>query len=165
MDVLLQFVSSSQFNFLLMIADCCKKCGHGEDSRSSHFLAFLPHSLSPTKFLSIKHSLNMEFMRTAVQEGIQGVQCGEGGPFGALVVKNGQIIARGHNMVSNVRHKLQKPSSRSFAGMTQPRMPKLLPSGQPARHLALSNWLAVSFTPAAILVQIQSHFLSIFTRI
>ncbi|KAI3418776.1 hypothetical protein GPALN_007879 [Globodera pallida] len=40
-----------------------------------------------------------EFMHNAVEEGIRGVQCGDGGPFGAVIVKNGEIIAQGHNMV------------------------------------------------------------------
>uniref|UniRef100_A0A914XJA1 CMP/dCMP-type deaminase domain-containing protein n=1 Tax=Plectus sambesii TaxID=2011161 RepID=A0A914XJA1_9BILA len=39
------------------------------------------------------------FMQQAVDEAVQGVQKGDGGPFGALVVKDGQIIASGHNMV------------------------------------------------------------------
>lgn len=43
-----------------------------------------------------------EFMKAAVHEGICGVECGDGGPFGAVVVKNGKIIARGHNMASNL---------------------------------------------------------------
>jgi tRNA(Arg) A34 adenosine deaminase TadA len=40
------------------------------------------------------------FMKAAIEEGVKGVQSSDGGPFGAVVVKNGQIIARGHNMVS-----------------------------------------------------------------
>ncbi|KAL3082470.1 hypothetical protein niasHT_032833 [Heterodera trifolii] len=44
-------------------------------------------------------SAQNEFMRAAVEEGIRGVQSGDGGPFGAVIVKNGKIIAQGHNMV------------------------------------------------------------------
>jgi guanine deaminase len=40
-----------------------------------------------------------DFMRAAVAEARRGVAKGEGGPFGAVVVKNGAVIARGHNRV------------------------------------------------------------------
>ena len=38
---------------------------------------------------------NPEFMREAVRLSIENMQAGHGGPFGAVVVKNGEIIARG----------------------------------------------------------------------
>jgi guanine deaminase len=38
-------------------------------------------------------------MRAAVAEARRGVRKGEGGPFGAVVVKDGAIIARGRNRV------------------------------------------------------------------
>ena len=40
-----------------------------------------------------------EFMLEAIKEAKKGVQNGEGGPFGAVVVKDGKIIGRGHNQV------------------------------------------------------------------
>uniref|UniRef100_A0A0N5AP73 CMP/dCMP-type deaminase domain-containing protein n=1 Tax=Syphacia muris TaxID=451379 RepID=A0A0N5AP73_9BILA len=40
-----------------------------------------------------------EFMKKAVEEACAGVAAGDGGPFGAVVVKDGKIIAAGHNMV------------------------------------------------------------------
>lgn len=42
---------------------------------------------------------NTDFMCLAIQEAIDGVEMGEGGPFGAVIVRKGKIIARGHNMV------------------------------------------------------------------
>ncbi len=39
------------------------------------------------------------FMDEAVAEARRGIQAGEGGPFGAVVVKDGRIVARGHNQV------------------------------------------------------------------
>ncbi|MCX6561152.1 MAG: nucleoside deaminase [Candidatus Aminicenantes bacterium] len=39
------------------------------------------------------------WMRLAVAEARRGVRAGDGGPFGAVLVCNGQIIARGHNRV------------------------------------------------------------------
>ncbi len=42
---------------------------------------------------------NYYFMQEAVKEALIGVEKGEGGPFGAVVVKNGKIIAKAHNEV------------------------------------------------------------------
>ena len=41
----------------------------------------------------------MEFIKTAIEEAFAGMRSNDGGPFGAVVVKNGKIIARGHNEV------------------------------------------------------------------
>jgi tRNA(Arg) A34 adenosine deaminase TadA len=43
--------------------------------------------------------MNHEFMRAAIDEGRKGMNANEGGPFGAVIVKDGQIIGRGHNQV------------------------------------------------------------------
>lgn len=40
-----------------------------------------------------------EFMEAAIDEGRTGMRAGEGGPFGAVIVRAGQIIARAHNEV------------------------------------------------------------------
>lgn len=40
-----------------------------------------------------------EFMKLALEEAKQGIAAGDGGPFGAVVVQNGKIIASAHNMV------------------------------------------------------------------
>ncbi|CDW52808.1 dCMP cyt deam 1 domain containing protein [Trichuris trichiura] len=40
-----------------------------------------------------------KFLLLACEEAEKGVQCGDGGPFGAAVVKDGQIVAVGHNEV------------------------------------------------------------------
>ena len=39
------------------------------------------------------------FMREAIEEARQGIHGGHGGPFGAVIVKDGKIIGRGHNQV------------------------------------------------------------------
>ncbi|PAV67144.1 hypothetical protein WR25_05157 [Diploscapter pachys] len=44
-------------------------------------------------------STSIVHMEKAVQEACNGVESGHGGPFGAVIVKNGQIVATGHNMV------------------------------------------------------------------
>ncbi len=42
-----------------------------------------------------------KFMQEAIQLSIQNVENGNGGPFGAVVVKDGKIIARGVNHVTS----------------------------------------------------------------
>ena len=39
------------------------------------------------------------YISEAVKEAISGVKRGDGGPFGALIVRDNKIIARAHNMV------------------------------------------------------------------
>jgi len=42
-----------------------------------------------------------QFMREAIRLSIENVQSGRGGPFAAVIVKDGKIIARGTNLVSS----------------------------------------------------------------
>ena len=44
---------------------------------------------------------HIEFLQEAIKEARKGMKAGAGGPFGAVVVKNGKIIARGHNCVTS----------------------------------------------------------------
>lgn len=44
-------------------------------------------------------SYNKEFMSLAVAEARAGIRSKHGGPFGAVVVKDGKVIASGHNCV------------------------------------------------------------------
>ena len=39
------------------------------------------------------------FMKSAINEARKGIHSGHGGPFGAVIVKDGKIIAKGHNEV------------------------------------------------------------------
>ena len=41
------------------------------------------------------------FMREAIRLSIENMRSGKGGPFGAVIVKNGKIIARGFNQVTS----------------------------------------------------------------
>ena len=43
----------------------------------------------------------IEFMQEAIALSIENVKSGKGGPFGAVIVKDGQIIARGVNGVTS----------------------------------------------------------------
>lgn len=40
-----------------------------------------------------------KFMKMALEEAETGIKLGHGGPFGAVIVKDGEVIAKGHNMV------------------------------------------------------------------
>ena len=40
-----------------------------------------------------------EYMEEALKEAYQGINHSHGGPFGAVIVKDGKIIGRGHNQV------------------------------------------------------------------
>jgi tRNA(Arg) A34 adenosine deaminase TadA len=40
-----------------------------------------------------------KYMKIAIEEADNGIKLGHGGPFGTVIVKNGEIIARGHNLV------------------------------------------------------------------
>ena len=42
-----------------------------------------------------------EFMRAAIAESERGMNNNEGGPFGAVIVKDGKIIGRGNNRVTS----------------------------------------------------------------
>jgi tRNA(Arg) A34 adenosine deaminase TadA len=41
------------------------------------------------------------FMKEAIRLSLEGMRSGEGGPFGAIVVKDGEIIGRGNNRVAS----------------------------------------------------------------
>ena len=45
--------------------------------------------------------MNEEFMAEAISLSINKMQANEGGPFGAVVVRNGEIISRGWNRVTS----------------------------------------------------------------
>lgn len=40
-----------------------------------------------------------QYMKIAIEEAYGGINAGDGGPFGAVIVKDGKIIGRGHNRV------------------------------------------------------------------
>lgn len=43
--------------------------------------------------------MKIEFMNASIEEAYKGMKMNEGGPFGAVVVHGGRIIARAHNQV------------------------------------------------------------------
>ena len=40
-----------------------------------------------------------KFMQLAIKEAEKGIEAGDGGPFGAVIVKDGKVVAKGHNRV------------------------------------------------------------------
>lgn len=40
-----------------------------------------------------------KYMMSAINEAYKGINLGHGGPFGAVIVKDGKVIAKGHNTV------------------------------------------------------------------
>ena len=44
---------------------------------------------------------HIHFLNEAIKEARKGMKTGKGGPFGAVIVKNGKIIARGCNQVTS----------------------------------------------------------------
>jgi guanine deaminase len=40
-----------------------------------------------------------DFLKEALNEAVKGSSAGDGGPFGAVIVKDGEIVGRGHNEV------------------------------------------------------------------
>jgi len=43
--------------------------------------------------------MDMKYMKLAIREARVGITSGHGGPFGTVIVCDGKIIAKGHNMV------------------------------------------------------------------
>lgn len=39
------------------------------------------------------------YMELAIKEAREGIEQGDGGPFGCVIVKNGKVVGKGHNMV------------------------------------------------------------------
>ena len=45
--------------------------------------------------------MNTKFLREAIRLSLEKMEAGEGGPFGAVVVRNGEIVGRGWNRVTS----------------------------------------------------------------
>jgi guanine deaminase len=45
--------------------------------------------------------MNQAFMREAIRQAVENVRSGKGGPFGAVVSKDGRIVATGTNLVTS----------------------------------------------------------------
>ena len=42
------------------------------------------------------------FMQAAIDEALYGIEHGHGGPFGSVIVKDGNIIAKNHNGATGI---------------------------------------------------------------
>ncbi len=45
--------------------------------------------------------MNLDFLREAIRLSVEKMDANEGGPFGAVVVRNGEIVGRGWNQVTS----------------------------------------------------------------
>lgn len=50
-------------------------------------------------FWSAVQDSDHKFLTQAVEEAYKGVDCGDGGPFGAVIVHKNEVVASCHNMV------------------------------------------------------------------
>ncbi|XP_022719200.1 uncharacterized protein LOC111277209 isoform X1 [Durio zibethinus] len=55
------------------------------------FFLFIVQPVAPDR--------DLKFLRQAIDEAYKGVECKDGGPFGAVVVRNDEVIVSCHNMV------------------------------------------------------------------
>jgi tRNA(Arg) A34 adenosine deaminase TadA len=95
--------------------------------------------------------MELEFMRRAILVARKGMKAGEGGPFGAVVVRGGQIIGEGwnqvlatndptaHGEIVAIRDACSKTGSHSLEGST------IYTTGQPCPMcLGAIHWARVS---------------------
>ena len=51
-------------------------------------------------FISMQEKMDhLTFLKMAVDEAFMGMRSGDGGPFGAIITRDGKIIGKGHNTV------------------------------------------------------------------
>lgn len=53
--------------------------------------------------MTVKTNANNQFMKRAIELAMANVKSGKGGPFGAVIVKDGKIIAEGANQVTVIQ--------------------------------------------------------------
>lgn len=53
--------------------------------------------------MTVKTNVNNQFMKRAIEIAMANVKSGKGGPFGALIVRDGKIIAEGANQVTTIQ--------------------------------------------------------------
>ena len=59
-------------------------------------LAETAQAVSPAELASAAEN---PYMQVAIDEALQGITLGHGGPFGAVIVRDGVIVGKGHNRV------------------------------------------------------------------
>jgi len=48
-------------------------------------------------------AINQDFLREAIRLSLEKMEAGEGGPFGAVIVQDGEIVGRGWNRVTSTK--------------------------------------------------------------
>lgn len=83
-----------------------------------------------------------KFMELALEEGRKAMNSGAGGPFGAVIVRNNEVVSCGYNMV--LKRSIQLPTQKSLRfGMRPKNSDSLIyrtASSLPRANLALSVW-------------------------
>jgi tRNA(Arg) A34 adenosine deaminase TadA len=49
--------------------------------------------------VQVAEDRDQKFITKAVEEAYKGVECGDGRPFGAVIVRNDEVVVSTHNMV------------------------------------------------------------------
>ncbi|KAL6963513.1 hypothetical protein U1Q18_030390 [Sarracenia purpurea var. burkii] len=70
-----------------------------KDGTISVASAFAGHQEGKLNLISFFVDRDHKFLSKAVEEAYKGVECADGGPFGAVVVRNDEVIVSCHNMV------------------------------------------------------------------
>ena len=73
----------------LVLAVGVQRCGRGQRPRKVDAEAVAGAADGPQE----------AFMQAALEEAYAGIKAGDGGPFGTVIVKDGEIVGRGHNRV------------------------------------------------------------------
>ncbi len=63
------------------------------------FLPVLPPERETKSRPTLSVSAHNPYMQMAIDEALDGIGKGHGGPFGCVIVKDGKVIGRGHNRV------------------------------------------------------------------
>jgi guanine deaminase len=77
-------------------------------NEENEFLASQKHNRQPRLFRynsqsssgGASHDMNSSFMQEAIRQAVENVRSGRGGPFGAIIVKDGRVVATGVNLVT-----------------------------------------------------------------
>lgn len=99
LNITLNVDMSNMINVLILFYIVSMRHSHEIDEGAGRFAGF-----PTTRYTSNKGANNdmdevMQNMTAAVAEAEYGIDHGDGGPFGAVIVQDGRIVGSGHNMV------------------------------------------------------------------
>ena len=72
-------------------------------ARATELASFPPaHHWTAKPRSATLNAMNPDFLREAIRLSLEKMEAGEGGPFGAVIVRNGEIVGRGWNRVTSI---------------------------------------------------------------